>query len=86
MAILPISLPNFCEAFKMRSLLQPFMAKAFDIAWSLLKGPLTPDGKPTTVDTIKPIDCPCGGKNMDCKQCYGKGYYFPRDDNNYAAA
>ena len=37
MAILPISLPNFCEAFKMRSLLQPFMAKAFDIAWNLIK-------------------------------------------------
>jgi hypothetical protein len=84
MAILPISLPNFCEAFKMRSLLQPFMAKAFDIAWNLLKGTLTPDGKPTM--TEGPQLCPCDGKNRDCKQCYGKGYYFPRDDNNYAAA
>jgi len=37
MAILPISLPNFCEAFKMRSLLQPFMADAFEIAWNLMK-------------------------------------------------
>ena len=36
MAILPISLPNFYEAFKIRSLLQPFMAKAFDIAWDAL--------------------------------------------------
>lgn len=58
------------------------MASPFLEAWSLLKGTLTPDGKPTTTKiNYKP--CPCNG-DMNCKQCQGRGYFTPRlPDDEY---